>query len=97
MSEERYWEGKEYAFFSHKKCECFPCHPTKDPENFNCLFCYCPLYTLGDACGGNFQYNEKGYKDCSKCFLPHKRDHYGYVIGKYREIMELAKANHKEL
>ena len=47
MSEEKkqekpYWEDKEYSFFSHKNCEYFPCHETKDTDNFNCLFCYCP-------------------------------------------------------
>ena len=53
--EKPYWEGKHYAFFSNKECEYFPCHAGADPENFNCLFCYCPLYALGDKCGGNFQ------------------------------------------
>ncbi len=46
--EKKYWEDKEYAYFSHKKCEYFPCHKGADPEDFNCLFCYCPLYALGD-------------------------------------------------
>ena len=49
--EKKYWEDKEYAYFSHKKCEYFPCHKGADPEDFNCLFCYCPLYALGDKCG----------------------------------------------
>lgn len=97
MSEKQSWEGKGYSFFCNKNCEYFPCHPTEDVENFNCLFCYCPLYTLGDGCGGNFQYNEKGFKDCSGCKLPHNRKNYGYIIGKYKEIMELAKANRKEI
>ena len=47
QTEKPYWEGKQYSFFCHKECEFFPCHETKDPENFNCLFCYCPLYALG--------------------------------------------------
>ena len=38
--EKKYWEDKEYAYFSHKKCEYFPCHKGADPEDFNCLFCY---------------------------------------------------------
>ena len=42
--EKPYWEGKEYSYFSHKKCEFFPCHKNADPDDFNCLFCYCPLY-----------------------------------------------------
>ena len=54
IMEKPYWEGKEYSYFSHKKCEYFPCHKGVDPENFNCLFCYCPLYALGDKCGGNY-------------------------------------------
>ncbi len=91
--EKPYWEGKEYSFYSHKKCEFFPCHETADPENFNCLFCYCPLYALGSKCGGNFKYTEKGIKDCSDCKLPHKRKNYGYIMSKYEEIMELAKKN----
>ncbi len=54
--EKPYWEGKEFSFFSHKKCEYFPCHKGADPEEFNCLFCYCPLYALGKDCGGNFTF-----------------------------------------
>ena len=79
--EKPYWEGKEYSFFSHKNCEFFPCHKGADPNDFNCLFCYCPLYALGDKCGGNFRYTDKGIKDCTNCMLPHKRKNYGYVTG----------------
>ena len=28
--EKPFWEGKEYSFFSHKKCEYFPCHKGAD-------------------------------------------------------------------
>ena len=84
-----YWEGKHFSFFSNKECEYFPCHKGADPENFNCLFCYCPLYALGDKCGGNFKITEKGIKDCTNCQLPHKRKNYGYVTGKYQELAEL--------
>ena len=83
--------NQNYKFFNHKDCEYFPCHKTNDPDNFNCLFCYCPLYTLGDKCGGNFRYTESGIKDCTECMLPHKRENYGYIIGKYGEIMEKAR------
>ena len=78
-----------YKFFSNTKCEYFPCHKTNDPENFNCLFCYCPLYALKDKCGGNFSYTEKGIKNCTNCTLPHQRKNYDYVIGKFKEIAEL--------
>ena len=60
-------------------------------EDFNCLFCYCPLYALGDRCGGNFRYNEKGYKDCTHCLFPHMRGNYGRVLEKYPLIGELAR------
>lgn len=96
MDEKPYWEGKEYAFFQHRACEFFPCHKTADVENFNCLFCYCPLYALGDACGGNFVYRENGCKDCSGCTLPHQRKNYGYVTGRYSDIMKLAAENRKK-
>ena len=84
-------DWKEYSYFSHKKCEFFPCHKNADPDDFNCLFCYCPLYALGEKCGGNFRYTEKGIKDCTNCMLPHKRKNYGYVTGKYQELADMMK------
>lgn len=54
-------------------------------ENFNCLFCYCPLYMLGENCGGSFNL-KNGVKDCSQCMIPHKRENYGYITGKFSEI-----------
>lgn len=91
MSEKRETLTTEnYKFFSHRDCEFFPCHPGADPDDFNCLFCYCPLYALGENCGGNFRYTEKGYKDCTNCRLPHLKKSFSYVTGKYREIAELA-------
>lgn len=88
------WKDKNYSFFSHKKCEFFPCHKTDNEEEFNCLFCYCPLYALKDKCGGNFQYHD-GIKDCSACLVPHQRKNYGYIMSKYGEIMELVKMDDK--
>ena len=82
------WLGKHYAFFANKECECFPCHEKADKENFSCLFCYCPLYALKDECGGNFFYNEKGYKDCSNCLVPHKRENYGFMIEKCKMLCD---------
>ena len=85
--------SENYKFFNHKECEFFPCHKTSDPENFNCLFCYCPLYALKDKCGGNFRYTDSGIKDCSNCTLPHRRDNYDYIIGKFKDIINIAKKN----
>lgn len=82
-----------YKFFSHKECEYFPCHKVKDTESFNCLFCYCPLYALGNKCGGNFRYNDRGIKDCTGCILPHKKESYEYIVEKFGEISEIARQN----
>lgn len=50
MSNEERKEGtvEKYKFYQNKECEYFPCHKGTDSENFNCLFCYCPLYALKD-------------------------------------------------
>lgn len=82
---------KHYAFFQNRECEYFPCHKTKDPENFNCLFCYCPLYALGRRCGGNYEYTDSGVKSCAKCLFPHKKENYEKLNARFREIMELVK------
>ena len=82
---------EHYKFSQNRKCEFFPCHRGVKEENFNCLFCYCPLYALGDKCGGNFRYLENGIKDCSNCFVPHRRENYDKIMGKMGAVMELAK------
>ncbi|MBQ9014990.1 MAG: cysteine-rich small domain-containing protein [Firmicutes bacterium] len=83
--------SENYKFFQHRSCEFFPCHKVSSEDKFNCLFCYCPLYALGDQCGGNFNYTENGVKDCSNCALPHSPGGYDYIMGKFGEIMEIAK------
>ena len=78
---------ESYKFFCNKKCVFFPCHRDVDPENFNCLFCYCPLYSMGDRCGGNFSFTPEGIKDCTDCPFPHFPDNYNAVLGKLEEEM----------
>ena len=63
-------EERHYAFFQNRDCEYFPCHATKHPEDFNCLFCYCPLYALGRGCGGNFRYTENRDKGLLRLSVP---------------------------
>lgn len=83
-------------FYANQDCEYFPCHKTAEPDNFNCLFCYCPLYALGKDCGGNFSYTELGFKDCSACLIPHSEKGYDYIIQNYPKIAELAKRGGEE-
>ena len=78
-------------FFANRECPYFPCHGGAQAENFNCLFCYCPLYCLGRECGGNFSYTASGVKDCSACLLPHTDGGYDYILKKYPEILKAMK------
>ena len=80
-----------YDFFQNKTCEYFPCHTGADPEKFSCLFCFCPLYALGDKCGGAFTYTADGINDCYNCLKPHRRENYNAICEKIGEVMELAK------
>ena len=69
-----------HRFFENKKCEYYPCH--KGLKDFNCLFCYCPLYHI-ENCPGNYQYIEcDGYKikECTECAFPHKPENYDIII-----------------
>ena len=84
----------DHSFFQNRDCKYFPCHKGAG-EDFNCLFCYCPLYALGDGCGGNFRYTEKGIKDCTNCRIPHSPGGYDYILKNFGKISELAKKNRK--
>lgn len=84
--DKEWWEGKGFSCFTNTKCEYFPCHEGADPEQFNCLFCYCPLYTLGQDCEGKYTYLENGVKDCSNCLIPHIPQNYGYIIERFQEL-----------
>ncbi|MDR1894861.1 MAG: cysteine-rich small domain-containing protein [Spirochaetales bacterium] len=70
-------------FFENRDCEFFPCHAGGEsgPGGFNCLFCFCPLYSQN--CPGNFRF-EGGLKDCSSCLFPHRRENYDRVIDRLR-------------
>ena len=82
---------EHYKYFKNEKCEYFPCHKCENTADFNCLFCYCPLYALGDKCGGNFCYTAGGIKDCSGCLIPHRRENYEYMMEKMGALIDLAK------
>ena len=84
-------ETWHYAFFQNRECERFPCHAGVAEEDFNCLFCYCPLYALGEGCGGDFTYTERGIKSCSGCAFPHRRENYGAVLARFPELAALAR------
>ena len=82
---------EHYKFFQNRQCEYFPCHQGAEESTFNCLFCYCPLYALGNQCGGNCSYTKNGIKDCSACIRPHVQNNYDEILSRMEDVMELAK------
>ncbi len=75
-----------YKFFENRDCKYFPCHTSL--PNFNCLFCYCPMYRL-ERCPGKpeyFEKNGKKIKVCTGCTFPHQPEN-------YEKIMEVLKNN----
>lgn len=77
-----------YSHYCNHECEYFPCHKVPEGFDFNCLFCYCPLYALGRDCGGNFCYTESGIKNCVNCMFPHRKENYDRVIARFAEIVQ---------
>lgn len=80
----------DFNHFQNKDCRYFPCHG-KEPgtgsvpiEDFNCLFCYCPLYPYED-CGGNYVMEDYG-KDCIKCTRNHDKDSWKFIVSRVREL-----------
>lgn len=78
-------------FFTNSACPYFPCHKGVEAEQFNCMFCYCPLYALGEKCGGSFAYTPDGVKDCSPCALPHAPGGYEIVLRRCADVAALAR------
>lgn len=69
-----------YRFFENRECRYFPCHTGL--KDFNCLFCYCPLYHQ-KKCPGNprFVEREEGrIKVCRDCTFPHRPENYDVII-----------------
>ncbi len=75
-----------YEFYQHKECKFFPCHDVDNIENFNCKWCYCPLYFV-KKCVGNYKMNDNGVKDCSDCKIPHYADMKELVGEKIKEYV----------
>ena len=86
---------KHFSFFQNRDCEFFPCHRGIAEEDFNCLFCYCPLYALGERCGGDCRYTESGVKSCEDCAFPHQRENYAAVLKRFPELAALAARQEK--
>ncbi|MBQ2276830.1 MAG: cysteine-rich small domain-containing protein [Lachnospiraceae bacterium] len=73
-----------HSFFENRACKYFPCH--KGLEDFNCLFCFCPMYHMQN-CLGSPEYMEvkgKKLKVCTNCTFPHQPKHYEAIMNKLK-------------
>ncbi len=69
-----------YRFYQNNACKYYPCHQGLD--QLNCLFCYCPLYSL-EQCPGNYHYSTihgNRVKVCTDCTFPHQPENYDTII-----------------
>lgn len=69
-----------YRFFENRDCKYFPCH--KGLTDFNCLFCYCPMYSRKN-CPGKPEYKEvrgRIIKVCTNCTFPHQPENYDKIM-----------------
>lgn len=80
--------SEHYSYFGHETCEYYPCHrgwheTGRNEAEFNCLFCYCPLYSR-EQCPGTPSYfmdkTGRRIKDCSNCIYPHQPENYEKII-----------------
>lgn len=80
-------QENSHRYFRNDKCCYFPCHEGISSEDFNCLFCYCPLNSIVN-CGGNYSITHNGKKDCSKCCYPHYSENYDHIIEKVSRLLD---------
>ncbi len=80
-------------FFANTGCSYFPCHEGLGEGEFNCLFCYCPLYAK-NPCPGNATYIKKEdgriIKRCTDCTFPHKPENYEKIMRILRTKKEIS-------
>ena len=70
-----------YKYFKNTDCKYFPCHKGLS-DDFNCLFCYCPMYSMPN-CPGSKTYIEKNGKKikvCTDCTFPHRPENNDKII-----------------
>lgn len=85
-------EEEDKRVFTNTECPFYPCHTVPEGVTFNCTFCYCPLYTLGTKCGGNFTYSLRGIKSCMDCSIMHEgAAGYDRVSDHFKELADMAR------
>ena len=51
-----------YKYFKNTDCKYFPCHEGLS-DDFNCLFCYCPMYSMPNCPGSKTYIKKNGKKN----------------------------------
>lgn len=74
-------------FMCNVTCPWFPCHKDVPEDTFNCLFCYCPLYSYQN-CGGQYTMLKNGWKDCSACTFPHENANADDLVSRLVQLYE---------
>ena len=98
--EKKYWEDKEYAYFSHKKCRYFPCHKELIQRTLtvcSAIARFMPLETNAAEIS-NIMRRDLKIVQWIKCQLPHKKKNYGCdrkISGTCCDDAESKKADHK--
>ena len=74
----------DFNFYQNKDCRYYPCHKDVAEDEFNCLFCYCPLYFID--CEGDYKLLDNGMKDCMGCTKNHDKHSWKFVIKTLRGV-----------
>ncbi|WP_432490175.1 cysteine-rich small domain-containing protein [Flavonifractor plautii] len=81
----QYREGRTFSFSSNKAWERYPCRSMQ--KGWNSAACSAIVRCICWAERAEMLHHlENGVKDCSKCLIPHQRDNYGYLAGRFQEI-----------
>ncbi len=83
--------GNHHKVITNHKCEYYPCHEIDEDIQFNCLFCFCPLYFI--PCPGNYKRLPNGLKDCMDCTLPHEGEASWHLMLEWIDKEHMRKSN----
>ena len=70
-----------------RKCKYFPCHERVAEREFDCMWCYCPLYEID--CAGRYEIVGKDMvKDCTNCIMPHAKEGIKYILRRINQFFD---------
>lgn len=60
-----------YKFFENLGCKYYPCHSGIKKGEFNCLYCFCPIFVVCK------RHSKSG---CEFCKVPHDKGSYKFMM-----------------